>query len=238
MRQSSYAPEYRPREANFLADYLAGEASGSLKSASRCPTEQLTRTHRLEVALPYELLLAEQAVILGQHQHGRTILALREIPSCDLSLVEQFAVYQGSRQLTLLRQLLGSHVAAATGMFKKALCVEYVAAAQGGHGRLYARQVSAQSLSRDARCLLYGQSHKEIDMSGAHYEILRRSAGVPSLPDISYSERSLPMTVMVQVKILMPLFVKLLPIRLLNSGADLHCPRYPPSDPCGLVSQS
>ena len=149
----SAQPEYRPREANFLADYLAGEASGSLKGASKRPAEQPTQTHRLEVALPYELLLVKQAVILGQHQHGRIVLALREIPSCAISLVEQFAVSQGSRQLTLLRQL-----ATATSMFKKALCVEYVAAVEDGHGRLYARQVSAQSLSRDARCLLYGQT--------------------------------------------------------------------------------
>ena len=81
----SAQPEYRPREANFLADYLAGEASGSLKSASRRPAEQPTQTHRLEAALPYELLLAKQAVILGQHQHGRIVLALREIPSCTIS---------------------------------------------------------------------------------------------------------------------------------------------------------
>ena len=63
----------------------------------------------------------------------------------------QFAASQGSRQLTLLRQL-----ATATSMFKKVLCAEYVAA-EDSHGRLYARQVSAQSLSRDARCLLYGK---------------------------------------------------------------------------------
>ena len=207
-------PEYRPREANFLADYLAGEASGSLKSAGRCPVDQFTRTQRLEVTLPYELLLAKQAVILGQHQQGRTILALRKIPSCDISLVEQFAVSQGGRQLTLLRQL-----AAATNMFKKALCVEYVAAAEDGHGRLYARQVSAQSLSRDARCLLYGQSHKEIDMSGAHYEILRRSAGAPLLPDIALLREIITGDCQGSGEDF-DAFVKLLPIRLLNSGAD------------------
>ena len=176
--------------------------------------DQFTRTQRLEVTLPYELLLAKQAVILGQHQQGRTILALREIPSCDISLVEQLAVSQGGRQLTLLRQL-----AAATNMFKKALCVEYVAAAEDGHGRLYARQVSAQSLSRDARCLLYGQSHKEIDMSGAHYEILRRSIGAPTLPDIALLREIITGDCQGSGEDF-DAFFKLLPIRLLNSGAD------------------
>ena len=207
-------PEYRPREANFLADYLAGEASGRLKGAISAPAEQATQAHRLEVDLPYELLLVNQAVILGQHQHGRIVLALREIPCCALPLVEQFAAGQGSRQLTLIRQLV-----TATCMLKKALCVEYIAAAEDGLGRLYARQVSAQSLSRDARCLLYGQTHTEIDMSGAHYEILRRSTGASSLPPIAQL-REIIATDCNHTGEDFDTFVKLLPLRLLNSGAD------------------
>ena len=84
-------PEYRPREANFLADYLAGEASGSLKGTAKAPADQVMESSRLEVNLPYELLLTNQAVILGKHQHGRIVLALREVPSCSLSLVEKYS---------------------------------------------------------------------------------------------------------------------------------------------------
>ena len=153
-------PEYRPREANFLADYLAGEASGSLKGTGSAPNNQEMQSSRLEVNLPYELLLTHQAVVLGKHRHGRVVLALREVPCCPLSLVEKYAASHSGRQLTLLRQFV-----TATFKLTKALCVEYIAAAEDGLGRLYARQVSAQSLSREARCLLYGQTHKEVDMS-------------------------------------------------------------------------
>ena len=173
-------PEYRPREANFLADFLAGEASGSLKGVEKAPANQPVQRCRLEVGLPYELLLQHQAVILGPHQYGRTVLALREVPSCPISLVEKFVALQDSRQATILRQLV-----TATQKLTKPLCVEYIAAAEDGLGRLYARQVSAQSLTREARYLIYGQSHKEVDMSGAHHELLRRSVGMLRLPPIA-----------------------------------------------------
>ena len=130
-----------------------------------------------DVNMPYELLLRHQAIILGPHQYGRTVLALREVPCCPLVLVENYAASQGGRQLTLLRQLV-----TATQRLTKPLCGECIAAAEDGLGRLYPRQISAQSLPREARYLLYGQNHKEVDMSGAHYEILRRSAGVSQLP--------------------------------------------------------
>ena len=170
-------PEYRPREANFLADFLAGEASGSLKGADKAPASQPVKRCRMEVGLPYELLLQHQAIVLGPHQYGRTVLALREVPSCPVGLVEKFVALQESRQAALLRQLV-----TATQKLTKPLCVEYIAAAEDGMGRLYARQVSAQSLTREAHYILYGQSHKEVDMSGAHYELLRRCVGTLRLP--------------------------------------------------------
>ena len=169
-------PEYRPREANFLADYLAVEASRSLRGSSSVTANQDMQSSRLDVNLPYELILTNQAVILGEHQNGRVVLALREVPSCPLSVVEKYAVGRDGRQLTLLRQLV-----TATSKLSKALCVEYIAAGEDGLGRLYARQASAQSLSREARCLIYGRTHKEVDMSGVHYEILRRTAGEANL---------------------------------------------------------
>ena len=75
-------PEYRPREANFLADYLAGEASKSLRGLPKNPTGQIARPDRLDVALPYELLLTNQAVVLGEHQSGRVVLASQVAPYC------------------------------------------------------------------------------------------------------------------------------------------------------------
>ncbi len=107
-------PEYRPREAKNLADYLAGKASKSLRGATLVPVAQGTQCCRLDFGLPYELLLTNQAVILGKHQNGRVVL----------SIVEKYAAGCEGRQLTLLRQLV-----TATSKLRKALCVEYIAAA-------------------------------------------------------------------------------------------------------------
>ena len=207
-------PEYRPREANFLADFFGGEASGSLKGVDKAPASQPVKRCRLEVGLPYELLLQHQEIILGPHQYGRTVLALREVPSCPVSLVEKFVALQDSRQAAILRQLV-----TATQKLTKPLCVEYIAAAEDGLGRLYARQVSAQSLTREARYLIYGQSHKEVDMSGAHYELLRRSVGTLRLPPIAQIREAIIAECQGIVQDPQAL-AKHLPLRLLNTNAS------------------
>ena len=205
--------EYRPREANFLADFLAEEASGSLKGADKAPVNQPVKCCRLEVNMPYELLLRHQAIILGPHQYGRTVLALREVPSCPVVLVEKFAASQGNRQAALLRQLV-----TATQRLTKPLCVEYIAAAEDGMGRPYARQISAQSLTKEARYLLYGQNHKEVDMSGAHYELLRRCVGASRLPPIAQLREAI-WTESQGIVQDPHAFAKHLPLRLLNTNA-------------------
>ena len=164
--------------------------------------------------LPYELLLINHAIILGQHRHGRIVLALREMPSCPLSLLEKYAASHSGRHLNLLRQFV-----TATAKLTKALCVEYIAAAEDGLGRLYARQVSAQSLPREARYLLFGQTHKEVDMSGAHYEILRRVAGATHLPPIQQLRETIRAGCHDAGGDSLS-FIKLLPLRLLNTGAE------------------
>ena len=80
-------------------------------------------------------------------------------------------------------------------------------------------QGQIQTVPGRGTCNLYGRSHKEIDMSGAHYEILCRSAGAPSLPDITLLREILPDDCQGSGEDF-DAFVKLLPIRLLNSGAD------------------
>ena len=163
--------------------------------------------------MPDELLLRHQAIILGPHQYGRTVLALREVPSCPIVLVEKYAASQGSRQAALLRQLV-----TATQRLTKPLCVEYIAAAEDGLGRLYARQISAQFLTKEARYLLYGQNHKEVDMSGAHYELLRRCVGVSQLPPIAQLREAI--WTECQSTVQDPnAFAKHLPLRLLNTNA-------------------
>ena len=117
-------------------------------------------------------------------------------------------------QCTLLRQLV-----VATAKLTKALCVEYIGSAEDGLGRLYARQISAQSLSREARSLIYGSTHKEVDISGAHYEILRRTSGDTSLPPIMRLRDMISMDCQGRGDEFAS-FVKLLPLRLLNTGTE------------------
>ena len=64
------------------------------------------------------------------------------------------------------------------------LAVEYVASAEDGVGRLYARQFSAQRVPRSLRLVAYGLGHQEVDMTGAHYEIVPRSIEGCTLPPI------------------------------------------------------
>ena len=124
--------------------------------------------------------------------------------------MEKYAASQGSRQAAFLRQLV-----TATQRLTQPLCVEYIAAAEDGLGRLYARQISAQFLTKEARYLLYGQTHKEVDMSGAHCEILRHSVGVSQLPPIAKLREAIRTEC--QGTIQDP--AKLLPLRLLNTNA-------------------
>ena len=65
------------------------------------------------------------------------------------------------------------------------MLVEYVSSSVDGYGRVYARQVGAQLLPRDVRAMIYGKTHKEVDMTGAHYEILRRLSLSDTLPQVS-----------------------------------------------------
>ena len=110
-------------------------------------------------------------------------------------------------------------LAVATARMKRPICVEYIGAAEDGLGRLYARQPSAQQLSRDARYLVYGQSHKEIDISGAHYEIVRRTSGNESLPSIAKARKMIHADCQSDGEDVEN-SVKLLPLRLLNTNAD------------------
>ena len=63
------------------------------------------------------------------------------------------------------------------------MSVEHVAA-NDGRGRLYARQIGAQSLPRKLRLLMYGDTRKEVDLGGAHYELTRALCKSQSLPSI------------------------------------------------------
>ena len=218
-RRSRVAPnaitEYRPRETNVISDYLAGQASAWIRDNQhdpRCSGEPFS----LPVDPPYELLLEANAVILGPHVAGKVMLILQETLGCN--------------QLQLaacLRWNNGSHVAAirslalATRNATTPLTVEYLTPANDASGRLYATQICAQKLPRDLRLLIYGSTHKEVDITGAHYELIRATTGSVTLPPIRLLRDRLKETWIGEHVADPELLneVKMLPIRTINSGA-------------------
>ena len=114
-------------------------------------------------------------------------------------------------------------IALATCQCKLAMSVEYVTAATDGKGRLYARQASAQALPRDLRLLLYGATHKEVDMSGAHYELIRAMCASKSLPPVRALRRWLQEEWSERLSSVdaeeVQRAIKLFPLRVINGGA-------------------
>ena len=62
------------------------------------------------------------------------------------------------------------------------LTVEHLTPANDASGRLYATQMCAQKLPRELRLLIYGSTHKEIDLTGAHDELIRAVTSSVTLP--------------------------------------------------------
>ena len=128
--------------------------------------------------------------------------------------MEKYAASVPDHERTQLRQL-----AVATARMTQPLCVEYIGAAEDGLGRLYSLQISAQQLSREARCLVYGQSHKEIDISGAHYETIRRTSGNEALPPITQFRAMIRADCQSEGEEVES-FIKLFPLRLLGTHTE------------------
>ena len=114
-------------------------------------------------------------------------------------------------------------IALATHLGKCAMSVEYVCAATDGKGRLYARQISAQTLPKDLRLLVYGATHKEVDMSGAHYELIRAMCASKSLPPVRTLRLWLQQTWSARLTadgaVEVQRAIKLFPLREINGGA-------------------
>ena len=183
-KRSRLAPhsvtEYRPREANVIAHHLAGEASSYLLALLGEDDDDLGDNPEDFPILcdpPYELLLRENAIIAGPHKGGKVVLILTEAISCDYYWMTKCAAWKGGQHKRHIAE-----IAVSSQKGTKPLIVEYVSAAIDGEGRLYARHSSAQQLPRLIRAILYGNSHKEVDISGAHYELIRLGAKSNLLP--------------------------------------------------------
>ena len=170
---------YRPREANFIADYLAGQGSKFLLDLHKRGLVMPEHPLRLDATPPISVLLKQQAVLLGTHKAGKTVMCLVEQVTCS-SVFLYGAMRHPDERISRGAANLITSIRAHTSL----LAVEYVTSAEDGVGRLYARQVSAQRMPRLLRLAAYGSGHQEVDMTGAHYEIVRRSIEKCSLPPI------------------------------------------------------
>ena len=209
--------EYRPREANALADYFAGQASAWLlqKGSPRVPAVEPVA---VQADPPYDLLLEANAVLLGPHRAGKIVLILREQPGCSITQLGRFASWEEGKCAAKVKA-----IALATKRGSTMMSVEYVTPANDGRGRLYARQIGAQSLPRQLRLLIHGETHKEVDISGAHYELTRALCKSQSLPSICALREWLKLLWASRLSSdnsgEVGRAIELFPIRVINSGA-------------------
>ena len=167
-----------------------------------------------DVDPPYELLLQHNASIFGKHAAGKTILVLREVPACSAQALSEVVPQVDEQTQRLLCDL-----ALATQKFSRCHVVEYVAAATDGQGRLYAKQSCAQYLPKPVRAFMYAQAHQEVDMAGAHYELIRRYVNSSSLPHIELLRTTLASIWGEDVCVGGENIIKMFPVRVINAGA-------------------
>ena len=207
------ATEYRPREVNFVADYLAGRGSAFLLHRTEAVAASQGITEH-DVDPPYDLLLQHNASIFGKHAAGKTILVLREASACSAQALSEVVPQVDEQTQRLLCDL-----ALATQKFSRRHVVEYVAAATDGQGRLYAKQSCAQYLPKPVRAFIYAQTHQEVDMAGAHYELIRRYVNSISLPHIEVLRTALATIWGEDCCVGGENIIKMFPVRVINAGA-------------------
>ena len=155
---------YLPRECNRLADYFAGQASAAAKEAEGNP---LVPLHH--VALPPFHLAQTLGFIIQQGDALQTpAFVLTERPSPT-----PHELHVLLRRHPHYKWVSMDYIALAVS-FSHCLSVGYKPTVDALGGRFYSVGNAAQRLPRQVRLLLFGNSHWEIDISGAHYELMRR----------------------------------------------------------------
>ena len=157
-----------PREANELADDLAGQATKHMLKRYL----QNTPCHT-DVCLKPELPIAKLvsrggepcAIPLADIQPTFTLL---ESPTLQWPLLERLGA-KHPNQLSVVKAYLGRLISNGNNVL-----VDYVPTSSDSLGRCYAVQVGAQRLSRKFRLALFGSTHVEVDICGSFYEIVRR----------------------------------------------------------------
>ena len=142
---------------------------------------------------------------------------LQESLGCNKLQLAGFLRWNNGSHASAIRNL-----ALATSNVTTPLTVEYLTPANDASGRMYATQICAQRLPRELRLLIYGNTHKEVDLTGAHYEMIRAMTGSVTPPPTHVLRGRLRETWEGnRVADPAPLReeVKMLPIRVINSGA-------------------
>ena len=208
---------YRPRDANIIADYLAGEAS---KAAYDLPHSQ-TQSLEIDIPAPYNVAIRAGAIVLEERAAGDTILLLPEVPSATPQQIQRFLMQTDHRKY--LRDTESYLIGTAN--LAQPRFVEYTATAVDKLGRLYGRGPCAQRLPRKLRILLFGSTHQEIDMTGSFYEIMRRIGGDPHLPHIGRLREMLADLLGLVPQGQRQSTVKRHPLIVMNAGANEACSR-------------
>ena len=155
---------YLPRECNRLADYFAGQASAAARKADNNP---LVPLHHVALP-PFHLVQALGFIIQQGDATQAPAFVLTECPSPTPqemhTLLRRHPHYKWVAMDYIALAVSSSHC----------LNVGYKPTVNSMGGRFYSVGNAAQRLPRQVRLLLFGNSHWEIDISGAHYELMRR----------------------------------------------------------------
>ena len=155
---------YLPRECNRLADYFAGQASAAARKADNNP---LVPLHHVALP-PFHLAQALGFIIQQGDAMQAPAFVLTECPSPTPqemhTLLRRHPHYKWVAMDYIALAVSSSH----------RLNVGYKPTVNSMGGRFYSVGNAAQRLPRQVRLLLFGNSHWEIDISGAHYELMRR----------------------------------------------------------------
>ena len=195
---------YLPRECNKLADYFAGYAS-------RWLLDNPTSHH-------YGTLSAEPPYKLLQQLGFQSRESMRRNTNIIFTEQPQFS-YQG------LRAHLASHSAHGDAWClyrshfqSSSYTVKYHRTSQDDMGRIYPTTFAAQALPRSLRLVLFASTHSEIDMWGAHYEIVRRFGPPNELNHVTQIREWLFQTLTPLAGAILTLeFCKLWPLVVINS---------------------
>ena len=167
-----------PREANELADDLAGQAARHMLKrylqANPCHTDVC-----LKPDLPIVKLVSRGgepcALPIADIQPAFTLL---ESPNLSWPLLERLGARYPTQQ-SVAKSYLGRLISNGNNVL-----VDYVPTSSDSLGRCYAVQVGAQRLSRRFRLAMFGSTHVEVDLCGSFYEIVRRFQFSDDVPRI------------------------------------------------------